>query len=404
MKRIAFSLAGASLALILTSCGEDVGSGVPGACSLDFTRPVDADFGDPRIDALLEATAEFNVNATNLENDVRTACNAIASDLGAATSDDTAMACANAKDAIEGVFDAHATVTVNVAYTPAVCTVSATATADCVARCDASFDVEATPVTCEGGELSGGCSGECSGQCTVEGSASCTGSCSGSCTGSCSGTVEATCEGTCMGTCDGTCSAMAGDGSCMGACDGTCRGTCSGSIEGSCSAECTGSCSGSCRAEVTGSCEGQCTGSCDVMFTEPRCEGGEVNVEADADCSASCEAEASVNAECTEPEVVVTFEGDLTGADDLGTLAATLRDNLPTLLAAAEKSAIMVEAGVEMNTRIRAAADAFTDAGLQAQACLVSAGSVFVDATNSVSVSASVSVEVSATATASAGG
>lgn len=407
MKRIACLVSGAcalgALALIASSCGED-GTSLPGTCSLDFDRPVDASFEDGRINALLEATARFNVAATDLESDVLTACNAINTDLGAETAEDVETACNNAQAAIEAELTAaEGTVSVVVDVVPAVCTIDAQATADCVAECDADFDVETTPIMCEGGELSGSCSAMCRGSCTLEGSVACEGSCSGTCSGSCTGTVEATCDGTCTGTCDGTCSSMGSDGQCNGTCEGTCRGECDGTIEGSCSAECSGMCEGSCRADVNGMCEGRCTGECTVEFTEPRCEGGEVNVMADAECAASCEAEASVMAECTDPEVVVTLEGDVTGGD-LDALAATLRDNLPPLLAALEKAEVLASASVELGNQVEGAIDAAGSASIEALDCLRQAFTVYGEAAASVEVSVSASASVSGTATGSAGG
>jgi len=387
----------ASISPFVASCGDN-GTGLPGTCSLDFSSTVDSNFGDPRIDNLLEATARFNVAATNLEDDVRTACNNINTDLGAETSMDTETACMNADQAIRDVLMAEASVTLTVEYVPAVCTASASAVAECAAMCDAEFDASATPPTCEGGMLSGGCSGECSGSCTVEGMVDCMGSCQGTCSGMCSATIEGTCEGTCMGQCDGTCSMMDGDGNCMGTCDGTCSGQCMGTVEGSCSGTCEGSCMGSCRAEVTGMCEGRCTGMCDVMFEEPRCEGGELNVEANAECSASCEAEASFELECTEPEIIVSFTGSVSNPDDLQALAATLRDNLGTLIAALEKAQVMVDATVELGGQVEAAVDAIGDASVEAIDCLRNAVTVYAEASASVNVSVSASASVSGSA------
>ena len=48
---VTFACAGA-----LSACGSD---GVPGQCSLSFDGSDNADFGDPGIDGLLEATGAF---------------------------------------------------------------------------------------------------------------------------------------------------------------------------------------------------------------------------------------------------------------------------------------------------------------------------------------------------------
>lgn len=384
----------------LGGCGDGGGNGLPGTCSLDFSGEVSSNFGEPRIDALLEATGKFSVAAEDLDVTVRTACNAIATDLGAATAEDTETACGNAVAAIDGVYAANAEVALTIDYVPAVCSASAEAAVECTAECDVNFDATATPPTCEGGELSGGCTGQCSGECTVEAEAACTGTCSASCSGQCDATVSAVCTGTCTGQCDGTCSATAADGSCAGDCDGTCSGTCAGTIEGSCSGTCTGGCSGSCRAEVTGSCSGTCSGSCDVAFTAPRCEGGELNVEADADCAASCESSASFDLECTEPELIISFTGSATVAEDLDALIATLDENLPTILASLEKAQIIAGVTVDLGTQLPGAVDAATDLGLEAADCMRLAIDAQVEAAAKVQVSVSVSVEVSGSATA----
>src|SRR5688572_7775801 len=155
-----------ALAIGVASCGGDNG-GLPGQCGLDFSGTVDSSFGDARIDALLETTGRFSVAATEIDTSVREACNAICTDLGAETGEDTQTACTNARTAIEGVLAASASVSLTVEYVPAVCSIDAQASLACTAECDAGCDVDAQVPTCEGGELSGTCSGQCSGSCTV---------------------------------------------------------------------------------------------------------------------------------------------------------------------------------------------------------------------------------------------
>lgn len=389
-----------SIIVVLAGCGDD-SSGLPGTCSLDFARPVNANFGNDDLDALLEASARFNVAANDIDTKVRAACNGIATDLGATAATDTETACENAVAQINRVKAANAMVTLTVQYTPAVCSVRASAVVDCVAECDADFDATVTPPTCTGGEVSGSCSGMCDGSCTVEGSVSCTGECSGSCQGMCDAAVSGTCSGNCTGQCEGTCATMNADGSCAGACDGTCRGECSGTITGECSGSCEGMCTGSCRSDLMATCSGQCTGACDVALTEPQCEGGEWNVMADAECKAACEADASFEIECTDPSLVATFTGSATGRADLEMLLATLEENLPTLFAAAAKAEIVVSATSDFATRLSAATSAAADAGLEASSCLVLAIDAQVAAASKVNVSVMASVSVSASASAS---
>ena len=381
----------ATVAASASACDSD--PSVPGQCALDFSGAVNSNFGEPELDALLEVSAKMSVTATSIEANMNDACNAIAGDLGAETSDDTATACANAAGAIDGVMAANASATLTVEFVPAVCTASLDAMVECAGECDVDFDATATPPTCTGGELSGGCSGSCEGSCTVEASAACTGSCDASCSGTCSGSVSGTCTGTCTGQCQGTCSATDAAGNCIGECTGTCSGECSGTIEGSCSGSCEGSCSGSCRADVTGSCEGSCSGSCDVDFVAPSCEGGTVDVQASADCEAACKSDVALDVVCSKPTVIVSFEGAL--SSDLEALAATLRDNYGTILAATAQLAIVVDAASELPGRLSGAASGAAEVGLEAADCLRLAVAAQVAAFASVQVSVEASVEVS---------
>jgi hypothetical protein len=347
-------------------CGDDVGPGLPGTCSLDFETKFTATFSEPKVNGLLEAVAVFNVEANTMDSDVRSACNAITTDLGGTpNADDTQMACAAASQAIQDALNANASASLVIVTQPGVCSVSASAVADCAARCDAEFDATATPPTCSSGMVSGTCSGMCSGECTVEGSVACEGSC----------------NGTCTGACDAMCSADDGSGGCMGTCSGTCSGMCMGS----------------CRATATATCTGTCSGSCDVDFEAPTCEGGEWDVEANAECSASCEAEASFEAECTPPSVGVTFTG-MGDVDQLNALVATLEANLPTLLAAIEKAEVMGMVTVELGSQVSGAVSGLASAGLEAGDCLRQAVQVQLDAATRVEVSAQASVSVNATA------
>jgi hypothetical protein len=388
-------------AAFLFSC--DSTSGVPGSCPHNLATSFDSTFDNGEIDALLEATGRFSVAATDIDTEVRTACNGISTDLGGAMGNDTETACMNAIEQIRRVKMANATVMLAIEYVPAVCSASIDAVVDCTAECDASFDATATPPTCEGGEISGSCSGSCMGSCTVEGSVVCDASCSGTCMGMCDAEVSGSCTGTCNGQCEGTCSAMAGDGSCMGTCMGTCRGECTGEIMGSCSGSCTGMCSGSCRADAMGMCMGSCSGGCSAEMTELRCEGGEWDVMADADCQAACESDASFELECTEPSLVVTFTGAVAMPADLLALIATLEEHLPNMLAAAAKAEIVIDATATFASSLSGAASAAADNSIEASMCVGAAITAQADALAKVQVSVDVSVMVSAEANASAG-
>ena len=384
----------ASLLLTTTGC-DPTDTETIGRCDLNFASEVNATFDNGKLDALLEASARFGLTSIELDQQVHTACNAIATDLGAASADDTATACTNASMAIDAAFAANASATLIVEYVPGVCSVAAQTIIDCTAECDVDFDATATPPTCEGGELSGSCSGSCTGSCSVEASATCTGSCTGSCQGSCDATVSATCDGTCSGQCDGTCTSMDGDGNCNGVCTGTCRGTCSGDIDGTCSGTCSGSCSGTCTATATGTCSGSCSGSCDVAFEAPRCEGGTLNVEASAECKSACECDASLDVECTPAELAIFYSGTVDDLSQLSALVATLEANYPAILAVAEKTVLVAGTATEFASQLGGATSAAASIGVQAADCLAVAVETQVAAASRVSVTVEASVEVS---------
>jgi hypothetical protein len=138
-----------------------------------------------------------------------------------------------------------------------------------------------------------------------------------------------------------------------------------------------------------------------VAFTAPRCEGGELNVQADADCAASCESSASFEMECTEPDLVISFTGSATAAADIDALIATLDTNLPTIIASLEKAEIIAGVTIELGEQLPGAVDAATSVSLEAAECVRQAITAQVDAAAKVQVSVEVSVEVSGSASAS---
>lgn len=384
----------ALLPLAATAC--DAGTAGLGFCPFTFVGEVDSTFNDPRLDALFESTGRLVVASEGLIASTLTTCNAINTDLGEATSDDVQIACETASNAITAILDQNIELTLVAEYVAPECTVDSDLVIDCTADCDVNFDVEAQPPVCTGGELSGSCSGQCSGSCTVTGDVECSGSCHGSCQGECSATVDATCTGTCSGWCEGECSVLGSDGSCAGDCTGICHGSCEGTVDGSCAGHCEGSCQGECKADIDASCEGRCTGSCDVEWVEPVCEGGYLDVEADADCEAACETDGGIEVTCTEPQVIVSFSGT---ADDWGKaelLAATLTDNLDSLIALGEKALIVTAAAGDMASRLDEAATAASEIGLSAIECLALAIDAQVAALARVSITIEVTVEVTA--------
>ncbi len=256
---------------------------------------------------------------------------------------------------------------ISVDFQPPRCEVSAKATVEATARCDASVDPGSVEASCEGkcevdpGEvdLEASCEGEAQAELTCTGTAP-NMQCDGQCTGTCELTAAASCEGTCNGTCNGTCSVENTDGSCAGECDGTCEGKCELEAGGSCSGSCTGSCEytpgeagceAGAKAEVECKVEGSaeppkvnCSGSCSGEVTPPS---------ASAECEANAKAEAEVNAECYPPSVGVSYELVATGnaqADLEARLAfeawlSGFKAHIGAIAAAAAQADIVIKAG-----------------------------------------------------------
>jgi len=399
VKKLTYLVAICATPVLLTSCTGDGPLGITD-CPHDFRTVFDANYDGAEVDALLEATARLSVAAAEMEADTLGACNAIAADLGAETSTDVEIACMNASVAIDAIFAANSSATIVIDVVPARCSIDIDASATCAAECDASFDATATPPTCTGGEVTGTCSADCTGSCTVEGMVDCSATCNGTCMGTCDARVEGTCTGVCAGRCEGTCAMEDGDGNCMGECTGTCRGQCMGDIEGTCTGSCAGSCMGSCTSDVMATCDGRCTGMCSVEFMEPRCEGGEVDVQASAECKAACETELAAEAECTEPQIIVLFTGAADAVEMIDALAATLSENLPRLLNVLDKAAVVAEAGIQIANNLTSAAGSALEAGLEASACMTVAVDIQIEASASVTSSADGSATVAASATA----
>ena len=87
--------------------------------------------------------------------------------------------------------------------------------------------------------------------CTVDAGASV--QAAASCEGKATADVGASCSGTCNGTCNGTCATKGGGGECAGKCEGTCSGKCDGYAD----VKASGSCKA--NAEVKASLDVQCT-------------------------------------------------------------------------------------------------------------------------------------------------
>lgn len=109
------------------------------------------------------------------------------------------------------------------------------------------------------------------------------------CEGKASADFKATCEGTCSGKCDGTCSTKGAGGDCNGQCSGSCGGKCSGTAD----------------------------------------------VNASVECKASASVKASLDVECTPPELTIDLEAKLVVKAEAAKAEATLkalRAGLPEML------------------------------------------------------------------------
>ena len=318
----------------------------------------------------IQAIADFSGSASAMVTDVGSACQALAIDLGAEEGAVTATEpaertrqwCAAAVAQINANVMGQAELTIS--FQPPVCSFSVSAQASCEAKCTADVmcqaDLGNIEARCEPGMLSGKCSAECTGSC--EGSAN----------------LAVSCNAQCQGTCEGMCDGNPSGGSCDGVCDGKCRGTC----------EATGD------ASVT--CEGDCTGECSVDFKAPKCKAEltppSASCQGSAECNGSCEASASAKAECKEPSIEITAQGNVSAEVELA--IAALKLHLPKLILVAEVRGQLlldnaqVVAGFSGNLAAGASADA------TAALCLIPAGAAIVDAVANIDASVTATLAV----------
>jgi hypothetical protein len=308
-----FALAG--LALPMVGCDEANPLGA--VCCDDFDVGADlsaVDWGiegtaNAKFSGFMQATADFAGVTTAVVNDIAAACQAMAVDMGAAEdavqeTDNAARAtawCNLAVTQIQAQVTAQGSVTIN--FQPISCEFSASAQANCEAKCTADVMCEAElgniEARCDPGKLSGKCDAQCTGTC--EGSAN----------------LAVSCDGQCNGTCEGQCNGMNANGSCSGTCSGTCRGSCA------------------VDAMAMVQCEGNCTGGCSVQLRAPKCTAEltppSANCQGSAECSGSCKASASAKAECRPPSVEIVATGMIDAK-----VIASLKLNLPKILLVTE--------------------------------------------------------------------
>ena len=186
------------------------------------------------------------------------------------------------------------------------------------------------------------------------------------CEGKASADVKAQCKGTCSGKCNGTCKGKAGTGGNAGQCEGECQGT----------------------------CEGKCSGHADV--------------EASGSCKAEASAKASMDVQCTEPELEIALDAKLVvDKAQAEKLVKGLKAGIPKLLSVRERMRSMkyaaenlVSAAGELKSMGPKFVNSFKDQAL----CITGQVAAAVKAAASIEANVSVSVEVSASASGQVGG
>ncbi len=425
------ALAGVVLAAGLGSGGCSAANTIAGAAQgCDELKAGASAVGSLSIDAdtkaFVTAGADLVSISANIEASVLAACKAIDTDLGVAdtwsaktsTDDQLSEACNQASTKINAILTAGAAaqVTCNLSVSGGQCTVDASVQATCQGQCSGS--ASCTPpdvnVACEPGQLSVQCSGTCNASAYCEGSATVQAQCQGSCEADCSGTCtpgtlpSVHCEGTCSGNCTGTCDGSTASGAkCAGVCKGKCDAACQytpgtpAHCEGSCKGTCSGSCKLDANANISCGANVSCKGGCTGTATAPKCEGEITppSCQASENCKASCQGHAEATATCTKPSVDLECDGTATA--DVTKLIATLKTNLPAIVATVQtQGPLAVKAAGHLVSTGSAVVSGVTSIGGKALACAAAT----VQASASASVSVNVSVQASASVSGSCGG
>lgn len=352
------------------------------------------------IDAFFSATLTLKNQAALLQAEVNATLGRMAAIVGAEVGANAEVTAANIAAKIEGGLDGKIAGGISVDYQPPQCSVSARASVEAAAKCDASVQPGSATVECKGecvadANVMASCSGSAELKCTGTAPSF---ECKGECKGQCKLEAGAMCEGTCKGECqlDGS---AACDGECLGdttdggMCNGTCKvragGTCNGECKGSCELTAAAECNGECRGECTytppeGMCEGSAQASCEASGSASvTCEGeckGEVEPPAvSAECEATAKAEAEFNAECTPPSVGLSYD---LSADFAASGSASAKAELQAQLEAFGKAyGELLAQGAKLEGILRATA------GLPE-----AAGNAVADAASKLSASADIQV------------
>jgi hypothetical protein len=350
-----------------------------------------------KVKAGVGAAVEIKAIADRLDGDLKTACGAIAHDLGdGGDYKDGQEAC---KAAIKWIGDTRAKIGASAKIvldaSEPHCGLDVQAYGDCAASCDPTIKPGSADIQCDGGKLQGSCGAQCSGDCEASAAAACSGECSGTC--------DADISGACDANCDGKCDGKPSKGA---ACSGKCDGKCSGNVKGTCK----GKCGGSCHMSAAASCSGTCTGSCSAKMEAPKCTGTMKPPSIEPNCKAKCDAKVQANVQCTPPHVTVR----ITGAADAKAAAAfqtTIEKNLPLVLNTAVGMAkhipgilTSVKSVVEGVQAVVKTAATDKIAGPALIACVAKPFAGVADAAAGVSASVNVSVSVNASVSGSASG
>jgi hypothetical protein len=258
---------------------------------------------------------ELRLLANQIETQLRTACAAMASELGSKgpfVSSQTAC-----QAAIDGLHTTRSKLgpatKIAVHVHPPLCAESVEAARECGKRC--SGDDAAPEATCPG-QTVGKCPGACDGACEMRPPSTC----DGTCLGQCESAFTGTCAGSCKGKCDGK--AMAQPGECKGKCEGSCDSVAKG--------ECKGKCFGGCQLHAS-ACNGVCAGKCSVKVEEPRCVGTVKLAGASPECAAYCDMQSIHRMACGPAQV----DARASGAKDSAAAAAyvsAVEKHLPAIL------------------------------------------------------------------------
>ncbi|MBW2278688.1 MAG: hypothetical protein JRF63_14450, partial [Deltaproteobacteria bacterium] len=165
--------------------GSAAGGVNPQACGNISTSKIGR-----KLFAFLVASKTLDDASIELEQSVKGACIAMATELQVPTDGDTRTVCNRAVETLDSYLEISVKTESRLVtrHKPPVCTTDVSFGANIVAECEATL-VADVAVTCEG-SCGGTCSGACDGTCSTGSSSECAGQCDGVCRGSCSGSCS----------------------------------------------------------------------------------------------------------------------------------------------------------------------------------------------------------------------